>query len=464
MANFIVHSTSNTTIPEVTDKVIINTINGAHNGSCVVVNDLSLPTNGELEFIFSMKMTGHYNSALNFYVGLIEEANEYTFTAPYGTVNNVTNCYLANNGNESYFSTLSQYRIIFNFTTSTVALYNVDSLIAMSPVNTKNLVNKNIALAFGIGSYGYAGIADIQYVEIKHNNVVINENIFLQPKFLVKSNNQYYSTDLSYYNTETKTYNPLTIKDITLGESISKIMKSKSINGETFSILDKFKNFKLVLQNDKRIVINGIKSNKELVVGKQSFSTKIASNIDFFNLDDNAHDIKISFSIDDGTTWKTWNIESNSFEDISITIPNKEFDTLTSEELIQWNNAKNVIYNNGINLSLLKTLDFNKLPIEKIKFAYVLSATNAIELSTMKNLIWQFDAKGVMELCSTSDIAIQLSNSGVILKPKINAAMLKTNITYEGIGGGTSSDLVIDKTDEDIQNDINEVWKIDSSK
>lgn len=84
---------------------------------------------------------------------------------------------------------------------------------------------------------------------------------------------------------------------------------------------------------------------------------------------------------------------------------------------------------NKINSSVI---DINA---EKIRFGYILTATDAETMDRMTNLIWKFDSKGVMELVDGDKVKQQLFYGGVKLISNIDADMLKVNITYEGIGG-----------------------------
>lgn len=280
---------------------------------------------------------------------------------------------------------------------------------------------------------------------------------------LIFYNNKYYSIKEENYDTSTQTYNE--IKDLTqdnyetYGFEVDALFKELNINSETFKPIDKFNNFQLVTNKKVTKKILGIKSNKEMVVGKQSFSTAFARNIDCFKLDDDATDIKVAFSIDDGTTWKTWDATTSAFKDMSITIPvSKVYADFDSTDLTNWNSARDTIYADGVDIATLSTLDFNTLNMSKIRFAYVLSATDTETMGKMKQLIWQFDAVGTMELCSPSDVRVQISGTGVKLISNIDADMLKVNVTCEGVESGTSTSLEIDRTTSDIQNDIDNIF------
>lgn len=299
-------------------------------------------------------------------------------------------------------------------------------------------------------------------INITSNNGFVDDLIIVDLRYLLAVDTPFYliKSNETYYN-----YDELS--DSLVEVSDSSILNANALENTCIYNLNKIiphldklsDSFKLISNQNNKIKVQGLKSNKELVVGKESFSTRFAKNIDYFKLDNDAIDIKIAFSIDDGTTWKTWNATNSSFEDLSITIPiGKAYIDFNSTDLVNWNTAKDTIYTDGVDITTLNNLDFNSLDIDKIRFAYVLSATDTENMSKMKELIWQFDSNGVMELCDTSDVKVQLTSEGVKLISTIDANMLKVNITYEGVEGGTSTSLEIDRTISDIQDDIDNIF------
>lgn len=286
-------------------------------------------------------------------------------------------------------------------------------------------------------------------------------------KVLLISNGETYSILSSHYDSVNKVYTPLTNVTVDTiasdGFKMVELFEEINVDGETFKPIDKFTRFKIVCERNKSYTLNGIKSTRELLVGTDSFTTKIAENIDYFKLDDNASGtIRIVISIDNGTTWKTYDKTTNAFKDLTdITIPNKAYEDLSPVEILAWNSAKDIIFTEGMLAGELNTIDFNLLGASSIKFAYVLSATSASDLEYMQHLLWQFDSTGVMEECDKSEATFQAFYGGIKVVPKINADMMKVNITYEGVGGGgTASDVDIDRTEADIDSIINSMWGI----
>ena len=206
-----------------------------------------------------------------------------------------------------------------------------------------------------------------------------------------------------------------------------------TVSEKTFKPIDKFAGkLQLVSTDLFKLNINGLKSNIEMIVGKSSFSTVFANNIDYFKLSGDSIDgIKLAVSIDDGDTWKTYDAENTTFKDLEVTIPSSNYSDFSPTDITNWNAAKTKISTDGINASDMSSIDFNKLNSTKIKFAYVLTATSTTEMDSMKNLTWQFDAKGSLRQCTSDEATIEVNSNGVKITSNIDSDILKTNILYE---------------------------------
>lgn len=267
----------------------------------------------------------------------------------------------------------------------------------------------------------------------------MNNKLIIHNRYLLKENDNYYSIKPEYYINNN--YQVLNINNFPTKEdfetygftNLNSLIEDVTINEEVIKPIDKFNNFKIISDYTKDISIKGIKSNKELVISNNNFSTRISNNIDYFKLQDSSNDIKIIFSIDNGIIWKSYN--DNHFINLDISIPTtKSYNEFSNDEKQKWNEAITIIEQNGISVDMLQHIDFNKLNISNIRFGYLLSSNSPIELSYMTQLIWQFDSKGSMRLCKDSDIDIELYYGGLKLISNIDIDMIKTNITYEGIG------------------------------
>ena len=207
--------------------------------------------------------------------------------------------------------------------------------------------------------------------------------------------------------------------------------------------------FKLISINDFKCSINNVQTTSQLIVASNNFSTKIAENIDYFKAvyEKNVNSyIKVAFSIDNGLTWK-----GNNFEDLSVEIPLKPYSELSEEERTKWNTAKENIAVNGIQIEDLESLNFNTLDFEHIRFAYVLSITNADDICNTTQLQWQFDAKGSMQLMDSTEVGVEVLSDSIRITPKTEEELIKVNITNGTCSGLENPSQDETLTDEEIK-------------
>ena len=292
-------------------------------------------------------------------------------------------------------------------------------------------------------------IVDEYKIEDTINNkmygVYSGDNAWIKNLFLIKENNKFYSIKPEKY-TDGK-YVELTNDEVqnnfeALAFEIDELVSEITIDSETFKPINKFSKIKLVSNTKfEGLFLKSIKYNKQLIVASNNFSTKIAEHIDYFKAvyEKNTNSsIKLAFSIDNGLTWK-----GNNFEDLSVEIPLKPYSELSEEERTKWNTAKETIATNGIDIENLESLDFNTLDFEYIRFAYVLSVTNASDVCNTSKLQWQFDAKGSMQLMDSTEVSIEVLSNSIKVTPKTEEELIKVNIT-----NGTCSGLENPSQDE----------------
>lgn len=280
--------------------------------------------------------------------------------------------------------------------------------------------------------YSFDGVRwQLDAIDIDESGCLLTEEEYesMLNKHLIKSNGNFYTIEENNLVEITEEITSDLIKE--RGISVNILTANQSL------LPDKFK---LVSRKDNTFNINAIKSQKELIVASDSFNTTVQSNIDFFDvirITDTGTSIKVAFSIDNGATWKTYDTQ---FKDLSITIPNKPYEELTQEELVQWNNARDIISEQGIDTSNLSNIDFNTLNMEKIRFAYVLSINSKDDKCCTSQLKWQFDSKGTMKSMTSDELEIELLQDSIKVTPKISSDMIKINF---------SNGSTIDMTNQD---------------
>ena len=216
----------------------------------------------------------------------------------------------------------------------------------------------------------------------------------------------------------------------------------------------------LLCNNNSNVVINGIKSNKQLITAKSYFSTRLAKNIDYFELMSNTlgnSNIKMVVSIDEGLTWKTY---KDGWVDLTNTISLKEYSNLTDEEKIQLNNFIDEINVNGIDSSILNTIDFNLIKSDSMMFAYVINREDYLNDCTMSKLQYQFDAHGNYKLLTT-EVEIGQSIDSITVKPSKDIELMKINVGSSGnitISSGTGE--LEFANSEDINSILSKGWDL----
>lgn len=164
--------------------------------------------------------------------------------------------------------------------------------------------------------------------------------------------------------------------------------------------------------------------------------------------------IKVVFSIDGGTTWKTYD---SSFKDLSINIPLKSHSSLSEDELTQWNNARDIISEQGIDIANLPKIDFNTLEMSKIRFAYVLLISNKSNTCNMSQIKWQFDSKSSMQSVNSDELKLEILPDAVKVITNFETELLKINLTNGSNDGSESSDINLN--DEEIKTLVSEILK-----
>lgn len=188
----------------------------------------------------------------------------------------------------------------------------------------------------------------------------------------------------------------------------------------------------IVSNSSFRVSNIAIKSNKQLVVGSGDFSTKLASNIDFFEAIysiPNGCSIKCVVSNDSGKNWYTTSNNGNTWDKLTNIVALKAFNELTTEEAIQWDLFKEEIFTSGISLVNLSTINFNLLNSSMLRFAYVIYQEKALSTpANISKLDWQFDSIGLYKQMDASDLTVTVNNDNIMITSNKDVELLKLNV------------------------------------
>lgn len=170
-------------------------------------------------------------------------------------------------------------------------------------------------------------------------------------------------------------------------------------------------------------------SRSELIVAKNDFRTITASHIEYFKLAASLYgegNILLVCTIDGGVIWKSY-IEDR-WIDLDITIPLKPYNDLTDEEKVQWEDAKNVIEEYGIQCEELDSIDFNILECQQIRFAYLLIREGYDDLASMSKLAWSYRSKGNITKMEDTEVDIEIRKDNITITPLVDTDLIKINI------------------------------------
>ena len=260
-------------------------------------------------------------------------------------------------------------------------------------------------------------------------------------KFIIEMDGKYYSAKKDNYDADTKKYREITFSThdefYNYAVDLSILNTNITINDETFKPLDKFTNYKLISDEDFKIILNAIKSNKEMIISKQNLSLLSAEKINAFKQiisKENNSNCKTVFSLDNGTTWKSYDTSTSQFIDLINTFPlnlvaTTKPDDLSEENKTRWNNLQNEIIEKGIDADTIQTLDFATLlgdAYKNIRFAHVLIRPTYDDKVTLQNMSWNIDEEG--DYVQTNDVEIAVSSNRLTVTAKADMQNVKINL------------------------------------
>lgn len=223
------------------------------------------------------------------------------------------------------------------------------------------------------------------------------------PTFCLLNEGNFYCISEQYYDSNANLYSPLSSFPNEMPYCDELCDRPSYLNG--LRPIDLFDGDIQMIYKDACICsINGIKSTKELVVATGDINKELAQTINSIIVESvktNNGTLKLAVSIDKGKTWKTY--DGAIWVDLSITIPSTEYSIMTTDEKLQWNNARDVIASKGIYTSIFNSIDFNTLTDDNttpgyLRFAYVLIRPAYTDNVKTTKLNWDFNAKGNMDL------------------------------------------------------------------
>ena len=253
---------------------------------------------------------------------------------------------------------------------NTFTKVNIDNVKSVSCGYYHTLILKKDGTLYGTGynKFGQLGLGDNTntrtFDKVDIDNVEAINDVLYYVLFLIKSLSKYY-----------------TIKDSTLTETTLNDFDIAAVEldviNDNISLLPS--NFSLVA--NKKCKLNVLGKTSYMVVPKYALSidSVVSLNSIGANFTSKKTSLKLVVSVDDGENYYTY--KNNSFERIDITIPSVDYNSFTETDNTNWENAKTVIYKNGIDISTIGSIDFKKMGVlygkEDFKMKYALVVTVA---------------------------------------------------------------------------------------
>lgn len=255
----------------------------------------------------------------------------------------------------------------------------------------------------------------------------------LDSSYLIKNNSQLFIPNKDNYDSATGKYVPISSYDFQNLNCDDLCDTPDYLNG--LRPIDLFDgDIQIIYKDDYTYSINGIKSSKELVVATGDINKELAQTINSITVESvktNNGELKLAVSIDKGESWKTY--DGANWVDLSITIPSTEYDSMTTDEIVKWNNARDVIASYGIDADTFNSLNFNSLTDDNtapgyLRFAYVLIRPSYADDVKTTKLDWDFNAKGNMDLMVPgTEYSISLYEKEARFKSLIDNDLIKVN-------------------------------------
>ena len=268
---------------------------------------------------------------------------------------------------------------------------NIDNIksIYCGDYHTFILKNDGTAYSTGYNNNGQLGLGDRTdrntFIKVNIDNVKsINDMIQIQRVlFLIKSLSKYY-----------------TVKDSVLTETT---LTNFDMDGVELDVINSNisllpNNFSLVTDAECKLSVMGLKKESYMVVPKYSLSN--SSIVSLKNISVNFTNtksyLKLVISIDDGETYYTY--KNGSFKKVDITIPTVDYNNFTEIDNTNWENAKTVISENGIDVSTISSVDFSKMGTLygkdfKMKYALVVTVEDFDSNISVKNITVTYSIK-----------------------------------------------------------------------
>lgn len=230
------------------------------------------------------------------------------------------------------------------------------------------------------------------------------EYTWFEQNCLIKMDNKYYSILEEFWNTETKNFTNVGSKDFEKSFNLQNLTKELTYGEDTFIPLEKFDNFSIVFKDEtiEKLNIGGYKIENKIVM-TNPIDMRMVEN--FNSIAINGTNVKCLIKFNEEEQYYTYNFEESIFE-------NEEIDNIAT---------------NGIDISKIKDIDFNKIKEEKdlknVTFAFFLQQD-----SIVNNIIIDYLEIGEFSQKTSTETKLKVGYKKISIQPTFNANLLKINV------------------------------------
>ena len=241
-------------------------------------------------------------------------------------------------------------------------------------------------------------------VDTSKTGLYAGEYAWVKPLCLIKKENKYYSINEEFYNNETKTFNEVGSKDFEKSFDVTLLTKQVTYNNDTFIPLEKFDNFSIVFKDEmvKTLKINGYKiANKTVITN--AIDVRMIENFNSIKI--NGNNVKCLLKFGNEEQYYSYNFQENTLE-------NEDIDNILA---------------NGIDMSKIQTIDFNRIKQEKefnsITFAFYLQQD-----SVVNNIVIDYLEVGEFSQKDSYYTNLKVGYKKITIQPSFNASLVKINV------------------------------------
>lgn len=263
---------------------------------------------------------------------------------------------------------------------------------------------------YGVYSGEYAwGVGYLLYMDNKYYSILPNHYV----------DGAYQEVDLATVKADENAsdnylFSPSALfEDLTIGEGESAV---------TFKPIEKFDNFQLVKINSEELpeslTVSGLKVNNAMISMIVPVSMKKYNVIHSVTATYEGT-VRLAFSFDKGTTWKTFNTTDGVWEDLFIDIALKDYASYTVNDNTNWNKAKAKILTDGIDPADLEVTDLINFNINA-KTMLVAAAMERKSYSTpssFSGLTILYDSPNTYERVESTQCKVAITGDTIEVTP-----------------------------------------------